>query len=42
MNFRQMMLGWQWELSFLARLLAMRAVWAWPDTGAVPSEWTES
>ena len=42
MNFRQMTLGWQWELSFLARLLAMRAVWAWPAGDAVLTEWTET
>ena len=42
MNFRKMTLGWQRGSSFVARLLAKRALWAGPNAGAVPSEWTES
>ena len=42
MNFGQMTLGWQRGASFVARLLAMRALWDWPAGEAVPIEWTES
>ena len=41
MNFRQITLGWQRASSFVARLLATRALRTWPDAGAVPSEATE-
>lgn len=42
MNFRQMKLAWQWEFSFLARHLAMRAARAWPAGDAILTEWTET
>ena len=42
MSFGQMTLGWQRVSSFVARLLATRALRTWPDAGAVPTEWTES
>ena len=42
MSFGQMTLGWQPGSSFAARLLAVRALWAWRDPGAVPTGWTES
>jgi hypothetical protein len=42
MNFGEMTLGWQRGSSFVARLWAMSALWALPDAGAVPTEWTES
>ena len=38
MDFGQMTLGSQRGSSFVARLLAMRTLWA----GAVPTEWTEN
>ena len=41
MDFEQMTIGRQGCASFVARLWAMRALWAWPDAGAVPSEWAE-
>ena len=42
MSFGQMTLDWQRCSSFVARLLAVRALWAWPVAGAVPTEWTET
>ena len=42
MDFGQMTLGWQWGSSFVARHFAMVSLWARPDAGAVPAEWTES
>ena len=42
MNFRQTALGWQQSPSFVARLLATPILWAGPDAGAVPAEWTGS
>lgn len=38
----QMTLGWQRGSSFVTRLLAKRALWAWRDGEAVRTEWTES
>ena len=40
MNFGRMTLGWQRDSSFVARLLAMRALWTWPAGEAVLTEWT--
>jgi hypothetical protein len=41
-TFRQMTLGWQQSPSFVARLLATPILWAGPDAGAGPTEWTEN
>jgi len=51
MNFGRLRLGLQRGSSLVARLLAMRALWAWPDGNAyltawpdgeaILSEWTE-
>ena len=42
MSFGRMTLGWQQRPSFVARLLATPILWAGPDAGAVPAEWTGS
>jgi len=41
-SFGQMMLGSQRGPSFVARLLATPVPWAGPDSGAVPTRWTET
>ncbi len=41
MNFGGMRLGLQGDSSLVARLLAMRALWAWPDGNAYLTAWPD-
>jgi hypothetical protein len=41
MNFGRLTLGWQQGSSLVARLLAMRALWAWPDCNAYLTSWPD-
>lgn len=41
MNLGRVTIGWQRGSSLLVRLLAMRALWAWPDGNAYLTAWPD-